>query len=109
MKTKVYKCLMLGALLLTATTVSMAQTGEPVEKSKPNSDYKPAFAGQTRIGSVKTKTPYTVTVINTELNLPWGIHVLPDGRLLISGKSGTMQILTADGKIDKNITGFPAV
>nr|WP_294794678.1 PQQ-dependent sugar dehydrogenase [uncultured Mucilaginibacter sp.] len=109
MKTKVYKCLAMGALLLTATTVSMAQTGEPVEKSKPNSDYKPAFAGQTRVGSVTTKTPYTVTVINTELNLPWGIQVLPDGRLLISGKSGTMQILTADGKIDKNITGFPAV
>lgn len=109
MRSKFYKPLALAAIIISASTAAMAQTGEPVEKSKPNSDYKPAFAGQTRVGSVTTKTPYTVTVINTELNLPWGIQVLPDGRLLISGKSGTMQILTADGKIDKNITGFPAV
>jgi hypothetical protein len=38
-----------------------------VETKKADSDYKPAFSGQTRIGSVKTKTPYTVTVINSEL------------------------------------------
>jgi aldose sugar dehydrogenase len=109
MRSKFYKPLALAAIIISVATACTAQTGEPVEKSKPNSDYKPAFAGQTRVGSVTTKTPYTVTVINTELNLPWGIQVLPDGRLLISGKSGTMQILTADGKIDKNITGFPAV
>ena len=109
MRSKFYKPLALAAIMISTVTAGLAQTGEPVEKSKANSDYKPAFAGQTRIGSVTTKTPYSVTVINTELNLPWGIHVLPDGRLLISGKSGTMQILTADGKIDKNITGFPAV
>src|SRR4051812_9183018 len=109
MISKFYKPLALGAMLLSVTTACMAQTGEPVEKNKANSDYKPAFAGQTRIGSVKTKTPYTVTVINTELKGPWGMHVLPDGRLLISGKPGTMQILKTDGKLDKTITGFPAV
>lgn len=109
MRSKFYRPLALAAIMISTVTAGLAQTGEPVEKSKANSDYKPAFAGQTRIGSVTTKTPYSVTVINTELNLPWGIHVLPDGRLLITGKSGTMQILTADGKIDKNITGFPAV
>ncbi|MDB5003005.1 MAG: glucose dehydrogenase [Mucilaginibacter sp.] len=87
----------------------MAQTGPPVETAKANSDYKPAFVGQTRIGSVKTQTPYTATVISTELKGPWGIHVLPDGRLLISSKPGIMQILTTDGKIDKTITGFPEV
>ena len=95
--------------MISVTAAAMAQTGEPVEKAKANSDYKPAVAGQTRIGSVTSKTPYTATVINTELKGPWGIHVLPDGRLLISGKPGNMQILTADGKLDKTITGFPDV
>jgi glucose/arabinose dehydrogenase len=109
MMTRFYKPLALGAILLGITTATMAQTGEPVEKNKANSDYKPAFAGQTRIGSVKSKTQYTAAVINAELNGPWGIHVLPDGRLLISGKPGNMQILTADGKLDKTITGFPPV
>src|SRR5580698_7150424 len=103
------KSLLPGLALFAATATAMAQTGPPVETKKANSDYKPAFAGQTRIGSVKTKTPYTATVISTELKGPWGMHVLPDGRLLISSKPGTMQILTTDGKIAKTITGFPTV
>ncbi|MDP9081974.1 MAG: PQQ-dependent sugar dehydrogenase [Bacteroidota bacterium] len=109
MLSKLYKPLILGAALLSVTAAVRAQTGPPVETKKANSDYKPAFAGQTRIGSVKTKTPYTVTVINTGLNGPWGMHVLPDGRLLISSKPGAMQILTTDGKVAKTITGFPTV
>src|ERR1700733_6838732 len=109
MFSKIYKPLMAGAMLLSVTATVMAQTGDPVETKKANSNYKPAFAGQTRIGSVKTKTPYKVSVISTELKGPWGMHVLPDGRLLISSKPGTMQILTTDGKIVKKITGFPAV
>lgn len=109
MRSKFYTSLASAAIMISVTTAGMAQTGAPVETSKANSDYKPAFAGQTRIGSVTTKTPYTATVINTELKGPWGMHVLPDGRLLISGKPGNMQILTADGKLDKTITGFPEV
>lgn len=104
-----YKFLAIGCVLTALTNMSMAQTGEPVETNKANSNYKPAFAGQTRIGSVKTSTPYTVTVINSELKGPWGIHPLPDGRLLISSKPGTMQIVTTTGKIVKTITGFPEV
>jgi glucose/arabinose dehydrogenase len=81
----------------------------PVETQSPNSNYKPAFKGQTRIGGVKTKTPVAVTVINSSLKNPWGIHILPDGRFLITEKAGTMRILKANGEFDKQITGFPAV
>ncbi|PAW95572.1 glucose dehydrogenase [Mucilaginibacter sp. MD40] len=81
----------------------------PVETQKPNTNYKPAFRGQTRIGGVKTKTPYAATVINNELKNPWGIHVLPDGRFLITEKAGSMRILKANGAFDKQITGFPPV
>ncbi|MES2457093.1 MAG: PQQ-dependent sugar dehydrogenase [Bacteroidota bacterium] len=109
MFSEIYKPIALGIILLSVNTASMAQTAEPVEKNQANSNYKPAFEGQTRIGSVKTTTPYVATVISTELKGPWGMHVLPDGRLLISGKPGTMQILTTAGKIDKTITGFPEV
>ena len=109
MLSKFYKPLSLSMILMSATIACTAQTGAPVETKKANTDYKPAFAGQTRIGSVTSKTPYTATVINTQLNGPWGIHALPDGRLLISGKPGNMQIVKTDGKIDKVITGFPAV
>ena len=103
------KPFLLGLAIFTTASTALAQAGAPVETEKPNSDYKPAFAGQTRTGSVKTKTPYVVTVINTRLKFPWGIHVLPDGRLLISQKPGIIQILTTGGKVVKTITGFPPV
>src|SRR5690348_11939133 len=60
----------------------------PVETKAPNTSYKPAFAGQTRIGGVRTKTPYEGVVLTSALNKPWGIGVLPDGRLLITQKKG---------------------
>lgn len=81
----------------------------PVETKKPTADYKPAFPGQTRAPGMKTKTPLSIQVINSSLDHPWGICNLPDGRLLISQKMGNMCIVTADGKLDKTITGFPSV
>jgi glucose/arabinose dehydrogenase len=81
----------------------------PVETKEPNSDYKPAFPGQTRAPGVKTKTPLDITVVNSALDHPWSIRKLPDGRFLVTQKSGTMVILTADGKAQKKITGLPAV
>src|ERR1700743_2252538 len=55
----------------------------PVEKKSPNSDYKPAFAGQTRIAGVKTNTPYTVEKIGTKLGHPFAIVAMPDGRVMV--------------------------
>ena len=81
----------------------------PVETRSPNSDYKPAFRGQTRIGGVKTTTPYDVAIVTRDLNKPWGIAVLPDGRLLITEKPGTMRIVNASGNVSAAITGIPEV
>lgn len=81
----------------------------PVETKAPNSDYKPAFEGQTRIAGVKTKTPYEATVLSDSLDSPWGITNLPDGRLLITEKKGVMRIATTAGKLSAPITGLPKV
>ena len=81
----------------------------PVETKSPNTDYKPAFAGQTRIGGVKTKTPIEGKVISAKLDRPWGITALPDGRLLITQKGGTMVIADKNGTISEPITGIPPV
>ncbi|MDR6941041.1 PQQ-dependent sugar dehydrogenase [Mucilaginibacter pocheonensis] len=92
-----------------ATIMQKDTTTAPVETKNPNSNYKPAYAGQTRAPGVKTKTPLSVTVINSTLKQPWAICNLPDGRFLITEKAGTMKILKADGRTDKQITGLPAV
>lgn len=81
----------------------------PVETKEPNSKYKPAFAGQTRIGGVKTTTPYKVDKLAEKLGSPWAVIPIPGGRLLVTDKSGFMQILDSAGALVKKITGFPAV
>ena len=84
-------------------------TFPPVEKQQPNSNYQPAFKGQTRVAGVKTKTPYKVDKLAEKLESPWAVIPLPDGRLLITHKRGTMQIHDANGNMLKKITGFPEV
>ncbi len=81
----------------------------PVETQAANATYKPAFEGQTRIAAVTTTTPYQSTVLTTGLKSPWGIAILPDGKLLITEKGGTMRIVTVEGSIGQSITGIPAV
>jgi aldose sugar dehydrogenase len=86
-----------------------ADSVTPVETKSPNTDYKPAFTGQTRIGGVRTKAAYQVTVVSNELSKPWGIATLPDGRFLITEKEGNMRIVNAAGKLSAAITGLPKV
>jgi len=81
----------------------------PVETKQPNSDYKPAFAGQTRISGVKTSAPYKVSVLTSSLSAPWGIAALPDGRFLVTEKAGKLRIVTASGTIGEPISGVPQV
>ena len=82
---------------------------DPVEGTAANTTYKPAFSGQTRINGVQTTTPYQADVITSALTSPWGIKALPDGRLLVTQKTGTMRIVTLAGVVSNPITGIPAV
>lgn len=88
---------------------NLPETGPPVETNPPNTTYSPAFAGQTRIGSITTETPYNVKSLTTSLASPWGIVSLPDGRLLITEKAGRMRIVTTAGNVSAPITGLPQV
>lgn len=81
----------------------------PVETEAANTDYPPAFAGQTRIAGVRTATPYQGEVLDNTLSKPWGIAQLPDGRFLITEKKGNMRIASATGKAGEAITGLPEV
>ena len=91
-------------------TVLKSDTGSaPVETKAPNSKNVPAFAGQTRIAGVKTKTAYEGKVLSSDLKNPWGITSLPDGKFLITEKRGNMRIATAAGTVGEPISGLPAV
>jgi glucose/arabinose dehydrogenase len=93
-----------------ASNVNSDTTGlPPLETKKPNSKYRPAFPGQTRIAAVKTTTAYKAEKIASDLGRPWAVVPMNDGRLLITEKSGHMEIRDAEGKLIKKVTGFPTV
>ena len=81
----------------------------PETSDKNSPEYQSAFAGQTRIDGVKTSTEYQVEVINKDLGKPWGIINLPDGRFLITEKSGFINIVSSDGKTSIKVEGLPKV
>lgn len=81
----------------------------PVETKPANTNYSPAFAGQTRVSGIKTTLAYKATVITSALASPWGIVMLPDGRFLVTEKAGRMRIVSSSGSVSEPVTGIPEV
>ena len=115
MRTRILSLLTGTSLVFVALghqAVAQTQTASlaPVETKEANSPaYRPAFPGQTRIAGIQSTTPYEGKVLTEALKSPWGITSLPDGRLLITEREGTMRIVTTDGKVGEAITGIPKV
>jgi aldose sugar dehydrogenase len=66
-------------------------------------------SAQTNAGEQKPEAslPFNVVKVTT-LNLPWRIAFLPDGRMLITEKTGGLQLVTEQGA-KTPVTGTPAV
>lgn len=98
-------------LFFAAATVLAAcdRVKRKLHPDMPNTSYKPAFEGQTRIQEAATTTPYKTETLNTKLGRPWAITPFPGNRFLVTDRSGFMQLINAEGVILKKITGFPKV
>jgi glucose/arabinose dehydrogenase len=81
----------------------------PVETGPPNSDYEPAFEGQTRVPGAVTQTEYSVTEFAQGLSNPWGMANLPDGRIIVTEKAGVLRIVDQSGEVSDPISGLPPV
>jgi glucose/arabinose dehydrogenase len=61
-------------------------------------------ADERRPGAPRTRT------LNASLASPWGLAFLPDGRMIVTQKGGTMVLLSADGAtVLAALTGVPTV
>lgn len=116
MKIRTYHVLVAASLMMASCSETIEENGgtttpslPPVESNEANTNYQPAFAGQTRANGAKTSTPYVSEVVTSALASPWGITALPDGRLLITEKAGTMRIVSSTGTLSNAITGLPSV
>ena len=106
MKIRTYHVLVAASLVMASCSDTIEENGgnngpslPPVESNAANTNYQPAFAGQTRANGAKTSTPYVSEVVTSALASPWGITALPDGRLLITEKAGTMRIVSSTGNL----------
>jgi glucose/arabinose dehydrogenase len=92
-----------GALCLVAVCVS-AQTMF-LDDYRP----EPMFSGQTRAPLADMSPRLNVTELTSELQGPYGIAFLPDGRAIISEMAGRIRILDAAGNVSAPVQGLPAV
>jgi glucose/arabinose dehydrogenase len=84
--------------------------GQPIEIRDPElaTDH-PAFPGQTRAPYRASGVALQTTTITDKLDLPWGLQFLPDGKFLVTEKTGALRIVGADGTISAPVSGVPAV
>jgi aldose sugar dehydrogenase len=55
------------------------------------------------------KLAIKVTDVVRGLEHPWGLAVLPDGRMLVTERPGRLRIATPDGTMSEPLTGLPPV
>src|SRR5262245_47588836 len=53
--------------------------------------------------------PIKVETVARDLEWPWGLAFLPDGRMLVTERPGRLRIVTKDGAVSKPIAGVPEV
>jgi glucose/arabinose dehydrogenase len=88
---------------------SMA-SGAPEETRPPNAaGQHPAFAGQTRAPRITTETAFQVVTVAKGLDHPWGLAILPDGRMLVTEKAGRLRLVGRDGTLSAPLAGVPQV
>ena len=79
-----------------------------VDQGRPNADFAPAFAEQTRAPALP-RTDVTVSVFAEGLDGPWGIANLGNGQFLVTEKPGRLRVIDADGSVSSPLAGLPDV
>ncbi len=97
-------------LLANSFTACKEKTLPSVETNeKMASHQEPTFPAQTRVDGIITNSKFQVTILTEDLELPWGIDQLPDGRFIVSEKVGNIRIVSQNGEINDALEGVPPV
>ena len=90
--------------------VEPAPGNTAVETRPPHGvNQKAAFPGQTRAPLRTAGVTFETKAVTRGLEHPWGIEVLPDGRILVTEKPGRLRIVTQQGRLSIPVSGMPPV
>lgn len=67
-----------------------------------------ACSGQAQEPAGAGARPFKVAVV-ADFDKPWAMTFLPDGRMLVTEKSGQLMLVAADGQSRTSVAGVPAV
>lgn len=67
-----------------------------------------AQPGNSQESAATSGLPFTVTAV-ADFDSPWAMTFLPDGRMLVTEKTGTLLLVGADGKTRTPVSGIPKV
>lgn len=79
------------------------------ETAAPNTSYRPLLPNQTRAPMPAQATKVEVATVAKGLASPWAMEFLPDGRMIVTEKAGTLRIVAKDGTLGQPIAGVPKV
>jgi glucose/arabinose dehydrogenase len=74
-----------------------------------NAAAKPAWATQTRAPGPEAGMAYSLAPLAKGLTNPWGMALLPDGRIIVTERPGRVRIVGRDGTLSPPLTGGPTV
>ena len=86
-----------------------AARGAPVEQGAANTNFAPAFAGQTRAPEARSNVAINIEEVAARLEHPWAVEVMPDGRLLVTERAGRLRVISANGRASQRVAGLPDV
>lgn len=83
--------------------------GAPVQQGAANTEFTPAFAGQTRAPEARSNVTISVQEVARGLEHPWAVEIMPDGRMLVTERAGRLRVISANGAVSAPVAGLPEI